>query len=408
MDTESGAPRARPRDRAEDRAHDRPEEHRGERTGDRPAPPPRLPLLDVLRGVAILGTLAANIWVFLPGVAEPAGAFRAVLDPLVNGKFYAMLAMLFGVGLAVQYRAAAAHGRRWPGRHGWRQVLLLVEGALHTVLLFAWDVLMGYAVTALVVAWLLGRSERVRSVVMWAALGVNLALMGAFTLLFFLFSADDPDPVEVGEWELLMIEGSYAAQVADRWSHFWGTRAEIAVAFPMVLFLFLLGVRLYRAGAFDDTAGGRRIRGRLLVWGLGLGLPLCVLGSAVPELGVAHRYAFSGPLMLGYVGLTGWLLDRARGNGQVVRSLSAVGRTALSCYVLQNLLGSVVFFGWGLGLAGVLWGAGPLVIGASVAAVYCAMALVLAVAARWWSSRFDRGPLESVSARLLALVPRRR
>lgn len=387
METESGASQAR--------------------SEDRPVSHSRLPLLDVLRGVAILGTLAANVWLFLPGVA-PEGTLRAVLDPLVNGKFYAMLAMLFGIGLAVQYRSAAAHGRRWPGRHGWRQVLLLVEGALHTVLLFAWDVLMGYAVTALVVVWLLGRSERVRSVVMWTALGVNLTLMSAFTLMFALFPADDPGPLSVGDEELLFIEGTYPAQVAERWSGFLGTRAEILVAFPMVLFLFLLGVRLHRAGAFGDSAEGQRIRGRLLAWGLGLGLPLCVLGSVVPELGMAHRYAFSGLLMLGYVGLAGWLMDRARGNGPVVRSLTAVGRTALSCYVLQNLLGSVVFYGWGLGLAELLRGTGPFVIGASVVAAYCAISLVLVVAARMWSRRFARGPLESLGARVLTLVPERR
>ncbi|MEU4286334.1 DUF418 domain-containing protein [Nocardiopsis dassonvillei] len=388
MDTESGAPRAR--------------------AEGRPTPPPRLLLLDVLRGIAILGTLATNIWLFLPGVAESAGAFRAVLDPLLNGKSYALLAMMFGIGLAVQHRSAAAHGQPWPGRHGWRQLLLLVEGALHTVLLFAWDVLMGYAITALLVVWLLRRSGKARTVVMWTALGTNLVLMSAFTLLFTLFPAGEPGPATVGAQELLFIEGAYPEQVAQRWAGFFGTRAEILVALPMCLFLFLLGVRLYRSGAFDDTAQGRLVRGRLLAWGLGLGLPLCVLGSVIPELGTAHRYALSSLLMLGYVGLTGWLLDRVRGNGQVVRSLRAVGRTALTCYVLQNLLGSVVFYGWGLGLAGILVGAGPTVVAATVAAAYCTIVLILVTAARMWSRRFARGPLESVSARVLALLPERR
>lgn len=37
--------------------------------------------------------------------------------------------------------------------------------------------------------------------------------------------------------------------------------------------------------------------------------------------------------------------------GALQRGLAAVGRTALSCYVLQNLVASVLCYGWGLGLA---------------------------------------------------------
>ncbi|QRN82001.1 MAG: hypothetical protein JK586_11490, partial [Nocardiopsis sp. BM-2018] len=55
-----------------------------------PTPPPRLLLLDVLRGVAILGTLAANIWVFAMS-SDGTGPLKTVLDPLTNGKFFAML-----------------------------------------------------------------------------------------------------------------------------------------------------------------------------------------------------------------------------------------------------------------------------------------------------------------------------
>jgi uncharacterized protein len=387
MDTEPGAPRAR--------------------TEDRPVPHPRLPLLDVLRGTAILGTLAANVWLFLPGVAEPAGAFMAVLDPLVNGKFYAMLAMVFGVGLAVQFRSAAAHGRRWPGRQWWRQVLLLVEGTLHTLLLFAWDVLMGYAVTGLVVIWLLRRSERLRTVVMWSALAVNTLLFGGMTLVYVALTPRRSGSGGHEEWKAVFLKGGYLEQVAARWEDFLGIRMEIVVSFPLVLFLFLLGVKLYRAGVFDDDQRGQRYRKLMMRWGLGLGLPLCVLGSQIPYLGVLHRYGFAIVLMLGYVGLVGWLLDRTRSRGQAVRSLSAVGRTALTCYVLQNLLGSVVFYGWGFGLASCLDTADidGLALEGRVLGVALVIALALVIGARLWLSRFDRGPLEAAGARLVSLVP---
>ncbi|MGW0433559.1 hypothetical protein ACWDV4_13605 [Micromonospora sp. NPDC003197] len=84
------------------------------------------------------------------------GAFRF----LANGKFLALLTTLFGVGLAIQYRSAQARGRSWPRSYLWRPVFLLVEGSLHFLLVFAYDVLMGYAVTAILVAVLLAQSVR--------------------------------------------------------------------------------------------------------------------------------------------------------------------------------------------------------------------------------------------------------
>ncbi|GAA1078183.1 DUF418 domain-containing protein [Nocardiopsis metallicus] len=356
--------------------------------------------------MAILGTLAANIWVFAMS-SDGTGPLKTVLDPLTNGKFFAMLAMMFGVGLAVQYRTAAAYGRRWPGRYRWRQVLLLAEGALHTLLLFAWDVLMGYAVTGLVVIWLLRRSERVRTAVMWSALAVNTLLFGGMTLVYVALTPQRSGSGGHEEWKALFLNGGYLEQVAMRWEDFLGTRSEAIASFPMLLFLFLLGVRLYRAGVFDDDQRGQRYRKLMTRCGLGLGLPLCVLGSHISYLGELHRYGFSIVLMLGYVGLAGWLLDRTRSRGQVPRSLSAVGRTALTCYVLQNLLGSVIFYGWGFGLASYLdtGDVGGLALEGWVLGAALVIALALVIGARSWLRRFDRGPLEAAGARLVSLVP---
>ncbi|MFD7398305.1 DUF418 domain-containing protein [Streptomyces virginiae] len=160
----------------------------------------RLPLLDVLRGAAILGTLMTNVWIFTsPGsewgvlqgglelpdpIADPSAAHLAesVFRFLADGKFLALLTVLFGVGLAIQFDSAARRGDPWPGRYPRRAAFLFVEGTVHFVLVFAWDVLMGYAVTALLVAWLLARSEKVRRRAMWTAGGVHLALISLLTL----------------------------------------------------------------------------------------------------------------------------------------------------------------------------------------------------------------------------------
>lgn len=378
-------------------------------------PPPRLLLLDVLRGVAILGTLAMNIIYFDLSSGEGNRWVEDASTVFVNGSFFSLLALMFGVGLAVQFRAARASGRRWPGRHPWRAVLLLLEGALHVVLVFAADVLMGYAVTALLVIWLLGRSERVRSVVMWSALGIHLALMSTMAVLWALPEpgrGERPDRAQdrLDEYEALYLDGPYLDQVADRFTGFFLTRGEAVMAFPMMVFLFLLGVRLYRAGAFDDSAAGRGIRARMVLWGFGLGLPLNILASQFFLLSPMARYVFPIVLILGYIGLTGWLLERVRPTGQVVRSLRAVGRTALTCYILQNVAASWLFYGWGMGLSRFLddRGVGGLALDAWIFGGWLGITVLLVAGSRLWLHRFDRGPLEAFGARLVALVPERR
>lgn len=373
-------------------------------TTTHPSSPPRIPLLDVLRGIAILGTLSMNIWLF--GHPE-SGDYGPLADGLrtlfLDGKFFTMLTLMFGVGLAIQYRAAAESGRRWPGKQPWRSLLLLVEGTLHVVLLFAWDVLMGYAITALLVVYLLGLSERTRSALMWTALGLHLIVFGGLRILgelvFGVRHNSNPLPGK-SEEALLYLEGSYTDQVLYRATDFLGTRTEVIISFPLMVFLFLLGARLYRAGAFADDPVGRTIRSRMAVWGLGLGLPLNALAAVWPEeLGQVGRMVFSVVLMLGYIGLVGLLMDRVRRPGPLTASLTAVGRTALTCYILQNLLASVIFYGWGLGLAAHAHHAGWMV------AAWAVISLLLVAGSRWWLSRFSRGPMELFQARVLALVP---
>ncbi|MFV2120062.1 DUF418 domain-containing protein [Streptomyces sp. Act-28] len=390
----------------------------------------RMPLLDVVRGVAILGTLMTNVWIFtgpgaewgvLTGGTAAGGAtgsagdvaetvFRSVAD----GKFLSMLTILFGAGLAIRYRSAGRRGEPWPGRYRWRALFLFAEGAAHFTLVFAWDVLMGYAVTALFTAWLLTRSARARRrVAAWAA-GLHLTLMGLLTAALVGYGDGDGDgdggagggvPPEVVD---LYAHGSWADQIAFRLENALVLRMEPVLTFGLLLALFLRGVRLLRGGAFGADATGRRIRARLLRWGLGLGVPLnvaCAVGGE--DWFLLGRYGAAPLVAVGYVGLIGAVVDRVRRPGPLTRGLTSLGRTALSGYVLQNLLCVLVSYGFGLGLAERLGdggrGWGPwwvMVLWASVSAL-------LLVASTLWLRRFSAGPLEAAQRWALELAENR-
>ncbi|MDI6097016.1 DUF418 domain-containing protein [Actinoplanes sp. NEAU-A12] len=355
----------------------------------------RIQLLDVLRGVAILGTLGTNIWIFTdprgPAGAlippESAGVVETLLRMVSNGKFLALLTLLFGVGLELQYRSALRRGRRWPGWYLWRAVLLLAEGALHYLLIFEWDVLMAYALVSILIAGMVGRSDRAVRACMAVAATLHLAFIGLLTVAGV--DGGGSDAAVPGGADLYRL-GGYPEQVAARIEGVWLYRSESILIIPLTVLLFLAGSRLLRAGVFTAGPAGRSLRGRLAVVGLGIGLPLNLLTSfAGPRWFFVDRYV-CGPLVaLGLLAVVTSLLLRTSG-GQGRRRLADVGRTALSCYVLQNLICAALCYGWGLGLAGRFAELRPW----WPPVAWAAVAAGLVVAAGWWLRRFDRGPLE--------------
>jgi uncharacterized protein len=364
----------------------------------------RIASLDVLRGVAILGTFASNAWLF----AVPGGAtvwlsggllandpVEAGLRLLSNGKFLALLTLLFGVGIELQYRAALRRGTRWPGRYPVRALVLFVEGVLHYVLVFEFDVLMGYAVAALLVAYLVGRSDR--AVLAWTVVvgGIYVVVLLGLTALLLAVPDDAlatppvADPAATASW---------TAQVSDRLQYLPLFRIEILLIVPSATVLFLVGARLLRSGAFAGSPAGARIRRRLMVWGFGVALPLNALTTFGGEdWFLVDRYLLPPLVALGLLGLVTSIVLRSReAPGPLRRGLAAVGRTALSSYVLQNVLGSVLCYGWGLGLAVRLADARPW----WVVGLWAGVCAVLMVAASLWLRRFDRGPLELLAHRV--------
>lgn len=359
------------------------------------APPSRLAAIDLVRGVAILGTLGTNIWIFttpngpadLLGTANPdtfSGAVETTLRTLANGKFLALLTLLFGVGLELQYRSALRRGGRWPGWYLWRAALLFTEGLLHYLLIFEFDVLMSYAVTSMLVAYLIGRSDRATGWWIGVMSALHLAFIGLVTAALLSGKASTgARPTD------LYTHGSWPQQVAARLADWPTYRLEAIFIIPMSVALFLIGARLQRAGVF--AADGQWLRTRLMIAGFGIGVPLNLLTAfAGPGWFMVDRYVLPPLVALGLLGLIPSVLRS--GTGPLGRGLTSVGRTALSCYVFQNLVACVLCYGWGLGLAGELDWARPWWTIAAWAGI-CAMFMALST---WWLRRHQRGPLEAV------------
>lgn len=365
----------------------------------------RIRLLDILRGIAILGTLGTNIWIFaylgdlsyittsqFSGWWELDDFVRMIILFLVNGKLLGLLTIMFGVGMELKYRQMLRKGRPWPGVYMWTAVFLLVEGFLHFTLVMEYDILMSYGVTAIIAAFIIKRGEKFISWTMKALGGIHAAVI-LLVMLGGLLGAN----MSLGSFQEvvgLYRDGSWIEQVQYRLGNFLPLRAEAIFVIPMNIFLFLLGVRLMRWGVFAEGEEGKRKRGKLLKWGLGIGLPLNALifiPGGVFDLPV--RYLFAPILALGYIGVIGRVVENSKGI-LIWRCLEKTGQMSLSCYVTQNILASVIFYGWGLGLGGKLDALGVILIWVSIS-------LIQVLFAASWMNAFKLGPLEAARQRML-------
>lgn len=163
--------------------------------------------------------------------------------------------------------------------------------------------------------------------------------------------------------------------------------------------MFLLGSWFVRSGIMENTSAHLPLFRKLAFYGLSLGIGLGLLGSAIATShipGVEHDgfqlarwLAVLGnlPACLGYVGMVVLMLH-SRSVFSGIRVLAPVGRMALSNYLLQSVICSFYFYGYGLGH----WGMGRAHQVVFVAVVFTAQIAL----SHWWLSRFRFGPMEWV------------
>jgi len=151
----------------------------------------RLPLLDAVRGMAVVGILHANLMSFFGADMLEAGARRALplsatggavlfaIDWLVEGKFYSIFSMLLGAGFALQATVAARERRAgFAGFFRRRMLVLLAIGAVHMFGVWSGDILMLYGVMGLLLPWLWRWPARARLTLMALLFAVPLMTHG--------------------------------------------------------------------------------------------------------------------------------------------------------------------------------------------------------------------------------------
>jgi Predicted membrane protein len=171
----------------------------------------------------------------------------------------------------------------------------------------------------------------------------------------------------------------------------------IAWGFWRTAGLMLVGMALYNSG-FLTLSYSRRLYKRVVLFTVPVGIALTSAGVVYIEMNAwaaesalywrAFNYWGSMLLGTGYITLIiPYCSSEAR--TRVQRVLASVGRTALSNYILQSLIATWIFYGYGLGLYGSVNRVEQL----GIVLVIWAVQIVVSVL---WLRRFQYGPLEWV------------
>ncbi len=192
--------------------------------------------------------------------------------------------------------------------------------------------------------------------------------------------------------------GSYADNVAFRLGE-WPKDALSHIPFSLsfVLGMFLLGAWFIRSGLMTQPAAHLDFYRKLALFGIPFGIGLSVVGAAIATTHVRGindaLFTFSQGLMLiaslpaclGYVAAIVLLFHSPRLRG-FVAPFAQAGRMALSVYIAMSVIGTLFFYGYGLGYYGM---------GRAWQLLWCvAVFAVLLVLANLWLKRFRYGPLE--------------
>lgn len=205
------------------------------------------------------------------------------------------------------------------------------------------------------------------------------------------------EAAEIANENKLMSTGSYADVTQLRIKHF-AEHAPMQANFATVLVaMFLIGTWFIRSGVMENTGAHLPMFRKLAYIGLPAGIALGLAGALIATthtpgsehdgfmLALGLQMLGNLPACLGYVAMIVLMLH-SRSAFSNVKVLGPFGRMALTNYLMQSVVMSMFFFGYGLGN----WGMGR-AWQVLFALVLCALQIVVST---WWLTRFRYGPAE--------------
>ncbi|SEL28331.1 DUF418 domain-containing protein [Parapedobacter koreensis] len=385
----------------------------------------RLQIVDMIRGLALLGILIFNIQtyalfaflrpeqVYVLGLDAPSTYLpvQLLIQLFVRGQFYTLYSFLFGFGFYMIMNRNLARG--WEGQRIFRRRMwiLLLFGVIHATVFWFGDILHKYAILGFTLPYFYAKSPR--QIINWIG-GIAGATILISIVRTVLFGSNEGNSQEMD---------AVIDQVVQTWQHgsFFDVLNMQKLGVAMLWFMdaqhgftglahyeimFLLGLLAGKGEVFLRIP---ELKGILRTWTFRL-LLVAFLFKLVASAEVLrlhwlpdslHHYEtliyslsrFIGtPLLtIGYLML--FILLAGNSSSALARWIANAGRLGLTNYLMQTLLCMLLFYGYGVGLSGSL----TLLEAVGVAFLIYIFQLVYSTI---WLRYYEMGPMEGLWRRL--------
>ena len=370
----------------------------------------RIEVVDALRGFAVLAImLLHNIEHFnLYDFPTPSSDFMQAMDKgvwdtlffLFAGKAYAIFSLLFGFSFFIQYNNQAKKGKDFRLRFLWRLFLLFIIGCINGAF-FPGDILVLYSIIGVVLVIACKWSDRTILIV------AIILMLQPLEFGKFFYAMLHPDYVApVGAWKAYNQRMVPYLTQPDFWamikSNLWdGQLFSILWAWGYGRFfqtasLFLVGMLIGRRGLFVNLSGHKAFWLRALLIGAVAFVPLYFLSNSLPDM-ISNKYmfmpmntvvssfrnfAFMCVLVAGFV-----FLWQSGATYKVLHGLVPYGKMSLTNYLTQSMIGTFIYFGYGLSLYNVLCTTASFGVGILLFIVQLGFC-------HWWLKKYKQGPFE--------------
>ena len=334
----------------------------------------RIEIADVLRGFAVMGiTLIHFIERFsLYSFPEETSNFMMFTDRIIwdsifftfSGKAYCIFALLFGFSFFIQDNSQKEKRKDFRGRFAWRLVLLFFIACINSAL-FPGEILVLYALIGYVLIAVCRFSTRT---VMAIAIVLLLQPFEWGQIIYALFNPEYTGinaQLDAPYWEIVNVaqkEGSFfemcktaiwTGNIANMgWMLLHGRVTQTAG-------LFMIGMLIGRGRIFPYSEKNIKLWIKVFIIAVIAFFPIYGLIATLPEfvsrdallvpsiliLKSLSNLAFTGILFAGVILV--YYLTKFK---SVLHQLAPYGRMSLTNYLSQSLIGSFLFYNWGLGL----------------------------------------------------------